>query len=100
MMLQRRHLEQSLSFRIFEISHLQNDRERFRHRKTSVEPLFDLIAKVIGATGKQKQLLIQRLVNVRTALALGALSVQFAMVMNSIWNLRPRDISTMSAAFS
>ena len=28
------------------------NQERFRHRKTSVEPLFDLIAKVIGATGK------------------------------------------------
>ena len=76
------------------------NQERFRRRKTSVEPLFDLIAKVIGANGYQKQLLVQRLVNVRTALALGTLSVQIAMVMNSIWNLRPRDISTMSAAFS
>lgn len=76
------------------------NQERFRCRKTSVEPLFDLIAKVIGASGDQKQLLVQRLVNVRTALALGALSVQIAMVMNSIRNLRPRNISAMSAAFS
>lgn len=76
------------------------NQERLRRRKTSVEPLFDLIAKVIGATGRQKQLLVQRLVNVRTALALGALSVQIAMIMNSIWGLPLRNISAMSAAFS
>lgn len=33
----------------------------FKKRKTSVEPLFDLIAKVMGATGLQKQLPIQNL---------------------------------------
>ena len=76
------------------------NQERLRHRKTSVEPLFDLVAKVIGATGRQKQLLVQRLVNVRTALALGTLTVQIAMIMNSIWGLPLRHIYTMSAAFS
>ncbi len=77
-----------------EIQHL------FKKRKTSVEPLFDLIAKVIGATGLQKQLLIQKLVNVRTALALGTLTVQISMIMNSILGLPLREISAIKAAFS
>ena len=45
-------------------------RERFKKRKTSVEPLFDLIAKVIGTSTRQKELPMQKLVNVRTLLAL------------------------------
>lgn len=76
------------------------NRERLRRRRTSVEPLFDLIAKVMGTIGKQKQLLIQRLVNVRTALIIGTLTVQIAMLMNSIWGLPLRNISMMSAAFT
>lgn len=74
--------------------------ERFKKRKTSVEPLFDLIAKVIGATGQQKQLPMQKLVNVRTVLALGTLTVQISMIMNSILGLPLREISTIKAAFS
>ncbi len=74
--------------------------ERFKKRKTSVEPLFDLVAKVIGATGQQKQLPLQKLVNVRTVLALGTLTVQISMIMNSILGLPLREISTIKAAFS
>jgi hypothetical protein len=73
---------------------------RFKKRKTSVEPLFDLIAKVIGVTNQQKQLPIQKLANVRTALVLGALTIQIAMIMNSIMGLPLREISTVKAAFS
>jgi hypothetical protein len=73
---------------------------RFKKRKTSVEPLFDLLAKIIGATGQQKQLPVQKLVNVRTVLALGALTVQISMIMNSILGLPLRRISTIKAAFS
>lgn len=71
-----------------------------RRRKTSVEPLFDMIAKVVGATDNHKQLKIQRLVNVRTCLIMGTLSVQIAMIVNSIWGLPLRNISHMMAAFS
>ena len=71
-----------------------------KKRKTSVEPLFDLIAKVIGATNTQKQLPVQKLVNVRTVLALGTLTVQFAMIMNSILGLPLREISAIKAVFS
>lgn len=74
--------------------------QRFKMRKTSVEPLFDLIAKVIGATGQQKQLPLRKLVNVRTVLALATLTGQISMIMNSILGLPLREISTIKAAFS
>lgn len=72
---------------------------RLRNRKTIVEPLFDLIAKVMGTTGKQKQLPVQHLDNVRSCLALATLSVQIAMLANNIWDLPPRTVSEMAAAF-
>lgn len=68
-------------------------------RRTSVEPLFDLIAKSIGTNAKQKQLPVQRLNNVRSCLALAALSVQISMIANSIWGLPHRNISEMASAF-
>jgi hypothetical protein len=74
--------------------------KRMKKRKTSVEPLFDLIAQVIGAMEVQKQLPLQKLVNVRTALVLGTLTVQIAMIMNSILGLPLREISAIKAAFS
>jgi len=74
--------------------------KRLRNRRTTIEPLFDLIAKVLGTTAKQKQLSVQRLSNVRTCLALATLSVQLAMLVNSIWGLPLRSISTMIAALT
>lgn len=68
-------------------------------RRSSIEPLFDLIAKVIGATNQHKQLPVSRLSNVRCCLAIGVLSVQIAMMVNSIWNLPCRNISHMAAVF-
>lgn len=73
---------------------------RLRKRRTTIEPLFDLIAKVLGSTAKQKQLPIQHLDNVRTCLALATFSIQIAMIVNSIWALPLRNISTMSAALT
>lgn len=72
---------------------------RLRKRKTMIEPLFDLIAKVLGTTGQQKQLPVQRLDNVRACLALATLSVQIAMLANNIWGLPPRTVSAMASAF-
>ncbi len=74
--------------------------EHLSQRRTSVEPLFDLIAKVLGATGKPKQLPVQRQANVQTCLALATFSVQIAMIVNSIWGLPLRNISTMATAFT
>jgi len=68
-------------------------------RRTSVEPLFDLLAKVIGTTAKQKQLPVQRIENVRSCLALASLSVQISMIANSFWGLPHRNISEMASAF-
>jgi hypothetical protein len=77
-----------------------NMAEHLRKRRTSVEPLFDLIAKVLGTTGRQKQLPIQGLENVRTCLALATLTVQIAMIVDSIWDLPLRNISAMLSAFA
>ena len=74
--------------------------ELLRSRRTAIEPLFDLIAKALGTTGRQKQLALQRLDNVRTCLALATLTVQVAMIANSIWGLPLRNISTIATAFT
>ena len=76
-----------------------NRLRRFR-RSISVEPLFNLVAKLIGTTGRHKQLPVQRLVNVRTCLALATLSLQITMIVNSIWGLPLRNISVMAAALT
>lgn len=71
-----------------------------RRRRTSVEPLFDLLAKVLGTTGKHKQLPIQHQAYVRICLALATLSVQVAMMVNNIWGLSLRNNSVMTTAFT
>jgi hypothetical protein len=74
--------------------------ELLRRRRTAIEPIFDLIAQVLGTKAKQKQLPLQKLSNVRTCLALATFTVQVAMIANSIWGLPLRNISTMAAAFT
>lgn len=74
--------------------------ELLRSRRTAIEPMFDLVAKALGTTGRQKQLPMQRLANVRTCLALATLTVQVAMIANSIWDLPLRNISTIATAFT
>ena len=67
---------------------------------TLILQLPHLIAKALGTTGRQKQLSLQRLDNVRTCLALATLTVQVAMIANSIWGLPLRNISTIATAFT
>lgn len=74
--------------------------ECLKKRRTTIEPLFDLIAKVLGTTGRHKQLPVKRIENVRTCLALAILSVQIAMIVNHIWGLPSRNVSDISSAFS
>jgi hypothetical protein len=69
-------------------------------RRTAIEPMLDLVAKVLGTTARQKQLPIQKLANVRTCLALATLTIQVAMIANSIWGLPLRNISAIAAAFT
>lgn len=71
-----------------------------RQRRTAIEPIFDLLALILGATGFQKQLASHRLVNVRTCLALSVLTLQIAMIANSIWNLPLRSISSIGVALA
>ena len=74
--------------------------EHLKRRRTSVEPLFDLVARVLGRPGKQGRVPVQRLGNVRTCLTLGVLTVQLAMIMNNVWGLPLRNISGMATVFS
>lgn len=69
-------------------------------RKTAIEPIFDLFAKVLGTDHNQKQLPLQRLPHVRSFLCLGVLSVQIAMIVNSAFGLPLRQISILITAFS
>lgn len=78
----------------------EDNRQRLKRRRTSVEPLFDLIARVLGCEGENKQLPMQGLRNVRTCLSLATLTVQVAMIMNSIWQLPLRNVSHIKAVFS
>jgi hypothetical protein len=71
-----------------------------RARKTAIEPVFDLIGKLLGVTGKQKQVALQRLPNVRTCIGLAVLSLQVAMIANSVWGLPFRTISHIKGAFA
>jgi hypothetical protein len=71
-----------------------------RQRKTAIEPIFDLIAKLLGTTGKQKQLFKQNIQNVRTHLALAVLSLQVAMIANQVWNMPFRNISCIKGVFA
>ena len=75
-------------------------RALLQSRRTAIEPIFDLVAKVLGLSGSQKPLPVQRLANVRSCLALAVLTVQVAMIANSIWSLPLRNISTLAAAFT
>lgn len=78
----------------------EENRQHLARRRTSVEPLFSLIAHILGCEGKNPQLPVQRLAKVRTCLALATLTVQVAMIMNSMWGLPHRNISHMKAVFS
>ncbi len=77
-----------------------DNRQRLRRRRTSVEPLFDLIAQVLGCQGNHKQLPVQKLSNVRTCLILATLTVQIAMIINSMWQMPHRNVSHMRAVLS
>lgn len=71
-----------------------------KKRKTAIEPIFDLIAQLLGISGKQKQLFRQGRKNVRTHLGLGVLSLQIAMIANQIWKMPFRTISHIKGAFA
>ena len=75
-------------------------RDWLKCRKTAIEPIFDLFAKVLGTDNNQKQLPLQCLANVRSFLCLGVLAVQIAMIVNNPFGLPLRQISNLLTAFS
>jgi len=80
--------------------HQSENQQLLRTRRTAIEPIFDLVAKLIGATDNHKQLAIQGLQNVRTHLTLAVFALQVAMIANSIWGMPLRTISHMMSALS
>lgn len=71
-----------------------------KKRRTAIEPIFDLIAYLLGTKGKQKPTFRQGIRNVRTHLGLGVLSLQIAMIANSVWGLPFRNVSHIKGAFA
>lgn len=71
-----------------------------KKRKTAIEPIFDLIAQLLGTSSKQKQIFRQGIQNVRTHLGLGVLSLQIVMIANQVWQMPFRTISHIKGAFA
>ena len=61
---------------------------------------FDLIAYLLGTKGQQKPIFRQGIRNVRTHLGLGVLSLQIAMIANSVWGLPFRNVSHIKGVFA
>lgn len=70
-----------------------------QQRKTTIEPVFNLLSDLTGTKNNQKQLPISGIENVRTFLMLTIVLLQIAMLVNSIWNLPSREVSRMKAIF-
>ena len=62
-------------------------------RKTAIEPVFDLLSKLLSITGKQKPLPVRNLAYVSTFLGLGILLLQVSMLMNVQYGIPTRNVS-------
>lgn len=69
-------------------------------RKTVIEPVFDLISRLLGTTKNHKQLPMKGRLNVRSFLALGVMLTQLALLMNSLNGLPFHNISHMLTVFT
>ena len=81
------------------IQHTENQ-DLMRLRRTTIEPIFDLIAKLIDTTDNHTQINTQSLDNVRTYLALAVFTLQLTMIMNSVWGLPIRAIAHIKAVWT
>ncbi|MDQ1317948.1 MAG: Tnp dom protein, partial [Candidatus Poribacteria bacterium] len=70
-----------------------------KNRKAIIEPLFDLISRLLDTTSNHKQLPIKGKENVRSCLGLGVMLTQLALLMNSIYGLPFHNISHMLTMF-
>jgi hypothetical protein len=69
-------------------------------RKTVIEPVFDLISRLLGTTKNHKQLPVKGKLNARSFLALGVVLTQLALLMNSMNGLPFHNISHMLTVFT
>ena len=76
------------------------NQDLMRLRRTTIEPIFDLIAKLIDTTDNHKQIATQSLDKVRTYLALAVFTLQLAMIMNSVWGVPIRAIAHIKAVWA
>ncbi len=70
-----------------------------KKRKTAIEPVFDLISRLLSTTNNHKQLPVKGKPNVKSFLAFGILLVQLALLMNNIWGLPFHNISHLLTVF-
>ena len=68
-------------------------------RKTAIEPVFDLLSKLLATQGKHKPLPVSGLAYVSTFLGLGVLLLQLAMLMNVVYGLPTRNVTHMKTVF-
>ena len=68
-------------------------------RKIAIEPIFDLLSKLLGTQGPQKPLPVSGLASVATFLGLGVILLQLAMLMNLRWELPTRNVTHIKTIF-
>ena len=70
-----------------------------KNRKAIIEPVFDLVRRLLNTTNNHKQLPMKGIGNVRSFLAFGVMLTQLALMMNSIYGLPFHNISHLLTVF-
>ncbi len=68
-------------------------------RKVAIEPVFDLLSKLLSITGAHKPLRIRGLAYVSTFLGIGTVLLQLAMLMNVRCELPTRNVTHIKTVF-
>ena len=68
-------------------------------RKVAIEPVFDLLSKLLSITGAHKPLPLRGLAYVSTFLGIGILLLQLAMLMNVRCGLPTRNVTYIKTVF-
>ena len=68
-------------------------------RKVAIEPVFDLLSKLLSITGAHKPLPLRGLAYVSTFLGIGILVLQLSMLINARCGLPTRNVTHIKTAF-
>ena len=68
-------------------------------KMVSIEPVFDLLSKLLSMTGKHEPLPLRGLAYVSTFLGLGVLLLQVSMLMNVQYGIPTRNVSYIKTCF-